>query len=200
MGNDAYRLFESRDSPTSRSAGAFRAPRKEDGASRPSGKTASGTRSQANLYLRISLFSDHQLPARVVSRLEALGPGGGPRFAAVRRGRFGIGQHCRRERRRTGDDRRGVGQGIQRLDENDFPLAAARAGQPAVRDGRPEAGRISAKFGARNSSSRTATASAAARSSASSATRSGRKSSSGRGASPKPAPAPPTSPSGWRRK
>ena len=59
-----------------------------------------------------------------------------------------------------------LGQAVQRLDQDDFPLAAAGAGQPAVRDGRPQAGRVSCRVRWIGSSSRTRSGSAAARSSA----------------------------------
>ena len=48
---------------------------------------------------------------------------------------------------RAGDDGRGAGQALQRLDEDHLPLAAAGAGQPALRDGRPQAGGVPAEFG-----------------------------------------------------
>ena len=87
------------------------------------------------------------LPARVVSRSEAHRPGGQPRSAAVRRGRVGCGRRAGRGGGRAGVDGRGVGQAVQRLDEDHFPLAAPGAGQPAVRHRRPQAGRLLAEFG-----------------------------------------------------
>ena len=82
-----------------------------------------------------------------LSRPEALGPRGGPRPAAVRRGPVRRGQRAGRRGRRAGADGGGAGQAVQRLDEDDFPLAAAGAGQPAVRDGRPQAGGFPGEFG-----------------------------------------------------
>ena len=100
-----------------------------------------------DLPVRIHLLSRDELPARVVSRLEAQRRGGQPRPAAVRRGRVGRGRSARRSGRRAGDDRRRAGQRVQRLDEDDFAMEAPRAGEPAIRDGRPQAGRLPAKLG-----------------------------------------------------
>ena len=58
-----------------------------------------------------------------------------------------VGRRAGRGGGRAGADGRGVGQAVQRLDQDDFPLAAAGAGQPAVRVGRPQAGRVPAELG-----------------------------------------------------
>ena len=79
-------------------------------------------------------------PGVAIRDLKFTGQRGGPRPAAVRRGPFRRGQRAGRRGRRAGADGRGVGPAVQRLDQDHFPLAAAGAGQPAVRVGRPQAG------------------------------------------------------------
>ena len=120
----------------------------------------------ADLPLRVHLLPNHQLPARILSRSEAFRSRGQPRPAAVRRGRVRFGRRAGRGGGRAGADGRGAGQAVQRLDQDHFPLAAARAGQPAVRDRTAASGSASCKVPSIGSSSRTRSGCIAARSSA----------------------------------
>ena len=144
--NHAQRLPQSGDSTASRSAGAIRTPREENRTSHAGRKASGRVGSRPDLPLRVYLLPHHQLPARILSRSAAFRPGGQPRSPLVRRGRVGCGGRAGRRGGRDGADGRGVGQAVLRLDEDDLPLAAARADQPPVRHGRPQARRLPAKL------------------------------------------------------
>ena len=79
--------------------------------------------------------------------LKLTGEASRPRSAAVRRGSVGRRRRAGRRGRRGSADRRRVGQDVQGLDQDDFALAPAGAGQPPVRVRRPQAGRLLAELG-----------------------------------------------------
>ncbi len=100
-----------------------------------------------HLHLRVPLLSHHRLPARVVPQPEAHRSRSQPRSAAVRRGPFRRGRCAGQPGRRAGAHRRRAEQAVQGLDQDDFALAPAGAGEPPLRVRRPQARRLPAELG-----------------------------------------------------
>ncbi len=100
-------------------------------------------------------YRHHRFSARVVSAPESHRRSRRPRPAAVRRRPVGRGQCACRIGRRARAHRRGAEQAVQGFDQDDLPLAPARAGEPPLRVRRPQASRLfdkarSSSFVARN--------------------------------------------------